>query len=188
MGVFMSDLNTQCKTEMEKKIQALDQELARVRTGRASVTLLDGIKVDFYGTLTPLNQVASISTPDARTIVISPFDKKSIQNIEKAIQIADVGIQPNNDGNVIRMPIPPLNEQRRKDIAKQIHKIGEDMKVALRKVRQDLNTSLKKQEKDKVLSEDEAKRLLDQIQKHTDAFCKQVDDRVAKKEKEVLTM
>jgi ribosome recycling factor len=184
----MTDFNKLCKTEMEKKLTTLDQDLARVRTGRASVTLLDGIKVDFYGTPTPINQVASISTPDARTIVISPFDKKSIQNIERAIQVADVGIQPNNDGNVIRLPVPPLNEQRRKDIAKQIHKMGEDVKVAIRKVRQDLNTSVKKEEKDKILSEDDSKKAQEQIQKHTDAFCKQVDEKVAKKEKEILTM
>lgn len=184
----MTDFNQLCKTEMEKKLASLDQDLARVRTGRASVTLLDGIKVDFYGTPTPINQVASISTPDARTIVISPFDKKSIQNIERAIQVADVGIQPNNDGNVIRLPVPPLNEQRRKDIAKQIHKMGEDVKVAVRKVRQDLNTSVKKEEKDKILSEDDSKKAQEQIQKHTDSFCKQIDEKVAKKEKEILTM
>ncbi len=184
----MTDFNKLCKAEMDKKLAALDQDLARVRTGRASVTLLDGIKVDFYGTPTPINQVASISTPDARTIVISPFDKKSIQNIERAIQVADVGIQPNNDGNVIRLPVPPLNEQRRKDIAKQIHKMGEDVKVAVRKVRQDLNTSVKKEEKDKILSEDDSKKAQELIQKNTDAYCKQIDEKVAKKEKEILTM
>jgi len=184
----MSDLNNQCKSEMEKRVTALDHELARVRTGRASVTLLDGIKVDFYGTPTPLNQVASLSTPDARTIVISPFDKKSIQQIERAIQIADIGIQPNNDGNVVRIPIPPLNEQRRKEIAKQIHKMGEDAKVSIRKTRQDMNTALKKQEKDKLLSEDQGKKLSEQIQKLTDNFCKVIDEKVAKKEKEIMTM
>lgn len=177
-----------CDSDMEKRIQNLDRDLAKIRTGRASVGILDGIRVDYYGSPTPLNQVASLSTPDARTIVITPFEKKVISDIERAIQIADIGIQPNNDGNVVRIPIPPLTEQRRKDIAKNIRKIGEDAKIAVRKVRQDANSSVKKAEKDKEITEDDSKAFQKEVQVKTDQFVKVIDEKVAKKEKEVLTL
>jgi ribosome recycling factor len=177
-----------CEESMKKKIEFLEKELGKVRTGRASIAIVDGIRVNYYGTPTPLNQVASVSTPDARTIVISPFEKKVLGDIEKAIQIADIGIQPNNDGNVIRLPIPPLNEERRKEIAKTVHKIGEDAKVSIRKIRQDLNAKIKKSEKDKELAEDESIRMQKEVQTFTDHFIKLVDQKVEKKSKEVLTL
>ncbi len=184
----MHPIIAHCEDSMKKKVEHLDKELAKVRTGRASIAIVDGIRVSYYGTPTPLNQVASISTPDARTIVISPFEKKVLGDIEKAIQIADIGIQPNNDGNVIRLPIPPLNEERRKEIAKTVHKIGEETKVSIRKIRQDLNTKIKKSEKDKEIAEDESLRLQKDVQTYTDNFIKSIDQKVEKKSKEILTL
>lgn len=184
----MDEVVAGCESAMKKKIEALDKELSRVRTGRASISILDGVKVIYYGNPSPLNQVASISTPDARTIVISPFEKKLISDIERAIQVADIGIQPNNDGNVIRLPVPPLNEERRKEIAKSIKKFGEDAKIGIRKVRQDFNTKIKKQEKDKEVAEDASKLLQKDVQTITDRYIKLVDDKVVKKEQEVLTL
>jgi ribosome recycling factor len=177
-----------CKQNMDKRLKAFEADLAKVRTGRASVALLDGIKVDYYGTPTPLNQVATLSTPDARTIAISPYEKKLIGDIEKAIRIADVGIQPTNDGNVVRLPIPALTEERRKDIVKNLKKIAEDAKIAMRNVRREANDMVKKDQKDKVVSDDDAKRLEAEIQKHTDGFIKQIDEKLAKKEAEVLKL
>ena len=177
-----------CDKEMKLRVQGFEKDLTRLRTGRASVTLLDGIRVDYYGTLTPLNQVAAISTPDARTIVVAPFEKKLITAIERGIQMADIGIQPTNDGNVIRLPIPPLNEERRKELAKNVRKCGEEAKIALRKSRQDANVDVKKAEKDKTLNEDESKKLQKEVQRVTDEYTKLLDDKVAQKEKEVLSM
>lgn len=191
-----SDINTNlkmdhflkpCEELMEKKLEHLDRDLQKTRTGRASTSILDGIRVDYYGTPTPLNQVASLSTPDARTIVISPFEKKLAGEIEKAIQIADVGIQPNNDGNVIRLPIPPLNEDRRKKIAKEIKKLGEDSKVSIRLVRQDINNKIKKTEKAKDINKDDSAHFQKEIQECTDRFIKKVTEKVALKEKEILS-
>lgn len=184
----MHPIVASCEDSMKKKVEHLDKELTKVRTGRASISIVDGIRVNYYGTPTPLNQVASVSTPDARTIVISPFEKKVLGDIEKAIQIADIGIQPNNDGNVIRLPIPPLSEERRKEIAKNVHKVGEECKVSIRKVRQDLNTKIKKSEKDKEFAEDESLRLQKEVQTLTDNYIKLIDQRVEKKSKEILTL
>ncbi len=184
----MHPIIASCDEQMKKKIEFLEKELTKVRTGRASISIVDGIRINYYGTPTPLNQVASVSTPDARTIVISPFEKKTLSEIEKAIQIADIGIQPNNDGNVIRLPIPPLNEERRKEIAKTVHKVGEETKVGVRKIRQDLNAKIKKSEKDKEIAEDESLRLQKEVQNFTDNFIKIVDAKVDKKAKEVLTL
>lgn len=175
-----------CKQNMDKRVKAFEADLLKVRTGRASIALLDGIKVDYYGTPTPLNQVATLTTPDARTINVAPYEKKVIQDIEKAIQKADLGIQPTNDGNVVRIPIPALTEERRKDIVKNLKKLSEDAKVAIRNVRRDSNEVVKKLAKDKTVSEDDAKRLEAEIQKHTDSFVKAIDERLAKKEAEVL--
>lgn len=184
MDNFIKD----CESQMAKRIEMLDRELLKTRTGRASVNIVDGIRVNYYGTPTPINQVASVSTPDARTVLINPFEKKLIQEIEKAIQMADVGIQPNNDGNVIRLPVPPLNEERRKSIAKEIKKLGEESKIAVRKVRQDANTKIKKMEKAKELNEDESKDLQADVQKKTDQFIKVIGDKVTAKEKEILSL
>ena len=173
---------------MDKKVKALEKELLRVRTGKASISLLDSVRVNYYGTMTPLNQVATLSTPDARTVLVSPFEKKLLSEIEKAIHVADVGVQPNNDGNVIRLPVPPLTEDRRKEIAKSIRKLGEDTKVALRKVRQDFNTKVKAAEKNKEVAEDASKTLQKDIQTVTDKFILMTDEKLAKKEKEVMTL
>lgn len=181
----MNDVVNSCKQSMEKRVKAFEGELLKIRTGRASISMLDGVKVDYYGAPTPLNQVATLATPDARTITISPFEKKMIQAIEKSIMVADLGLQPTNDGNIVRLPIPPLTEQRRKDIVKSLKKIGEDAKIAIRQARRDANDSLKK-EKD--LSEDDKKRLEGEIQKHTDQFVKVIDERMTKKEQEVMTL
>ncbi|NRA65588.1 MAG: ribosome recycling factor [Pseudobacteriovorax sp.] len=182
----MEELITQCKENMDKRIAGFDKDLTRVRTGRASITLLDGIRVDYYGAPTPLSQVASLSTPDARTIVVSPFEKSLIRDIEKSIMKADIGIQPTNDGVVVRIPIPQLTEDRRKDIVKQIKKMGEETKVSLRHIRRDANDEAKKAEKAKEITEDENKSLQQDIQKLTDQYTKKVDERVSNKEKEVM--
>ena len=184
----MHEILDSCEKSMNKRIEAFDKDLSRVRTGRASISILDGIRVDYYGTMTALNQVASLSAPDARTIVVSPFEKKLIGDIERAIQMADLGIQPTNDGNVVRLPVPQLTEERRKDIAKSLRKMAEDAKVGIRRVRQDSNERIKKLEKAKELGEDESKKLQKDIQNVTDKFIKAVDDRVARKEKEILTL
>jgi ribosome recycling factor len=184
----MSQIITNCKQTMEKRVKAFENELKSVRTGRASVTVLDNVRVDYYGTPSPLNQVATLTTPDARTIVIAPFEKKLIQDIEKAIMIADIGVQPTNDGNVVRLPFPALTEDRRKDIVKNLKKIAEEAKVGIRNSRRDINEEVKKQEKNKQVSEDESRKLQAEIQKHTDNFIKMIDDRLAAKEKEVMTI
>jgi ribosome recycling factor len=182
------DIVNSAKSNMDKRLKSLDGELKNIRTGRASISILDAIKVDYYGNPAPLSQVATLSTPDARTIAIAPFEKKIISDIEKAIRIADIGVQPTNDGNMIRLPFPALTEDRRKDIVKGLKKIGEDAKVAIRNARRDANEEAKKLEKDKKISEDERKKLEADVQKHTDQFCKMVDDKLAAKEKEVMTI
>jgi ribosome recycling factor len=184
----MSDFLAKCKAEMQKRIDGFDKDLARVRTGRASISMLDSVRVDYYGSLSPLSQVATLSTPDARTILISPFEKKLIQEIERSIMKADLGLQPTSDGVVVRVPIPQLTEERRKDIVKQLKKMGEEAKVAIRHIRRDINEELKKAEKAKTVNEDEGKRLQDEVQKQTDNFIKVLDDKMAKKEKEVMTL
>jgi len=184
----MSEIANSCKQNMEKRLKAFENELKQVRTGRASIAVLDNVKVDYYGNPTPLNQVATLATPDARTITIAPFEKKLIGDIEKAIRVADIGVQPTNDGNIVRLPFPALTEDRRKDIVKNLKKIAEDAKVGMRNIRRDSNELVKKDEKDKKISEDERKKMEDVIQKHTDSFVKLVDDRLAAKEKEVMTI
>ena len=175
-----------CKSNMGKRIDALEKELARVRTGRASVTLFDGVRVPYYGNPTPLSQVATLSTPDARTVMISPFEKTIIGDIEKAILKADLGLTPNADANVIRVPIPPLTEERRKDIVKSIKKMGEDAKVSIRQARRDANDKVKKSEKAKDLAEDASKKLQGDVQKTTDGFVSKVDEKIKAKEQEIL--
>ncbi len=179
---------TQCEQGMEKRLKSFEQELTKVRTGRASVSILDRVKVDYYGTPSPLNQVATLSTPDAKTIVVAPFEKSLISDIERSIFKADLGVSPTNDGVVIRIPIPQLTEERRKEIVKGLKKISEDAKIAIRQVRRDGNDLIKKAEKDKEISEDDRKGLQDKIQKATDSFIKKVDERAAAKEKEVMTI
>lgn len=182
----MNEVIQSSKTSMEKRIEGFQKELGRLRTGRASPALLDSVRVDYYGTPTPLNQVATVSVPEARSIVVSPFEKTLIQPIEKAIMIADLGFQPNNDGNVVRIPIPALTEERRKDIVKKLKKLMEDAKVSIRHVRRDANDSVKKAEKDKSISEDESKKLQQDVQKFTDDFIKKVDSIAEAKEAEIM--
>ena len=184
----MSDIATSCKQNMETRLKSYEGELKQVRTGRASVAVLDNVRVDYYGNPTPLSQVATMATPDARTITIAPFEKKLIAEIEKAIRIADIGVQPMNDGNIVRLPFPALTEDRRKEIAKNLKKIAEDAKVGLRNIRREANEDVKKQEKDKKINEDERKKIEDVIQKYTDSFVKLVDERLAAKEKDVMTI
>ena len=171
---------------MQKVIEKFKKELSRIRTGRATPSLLDGIMVDYYGSPVPVNQIANISVPDARMIVIQPWEKNMIVPVEKAIQTSDLGLNPQNDGNLIRLPIPPLSEERRKEIFKNCKKIGEENKVAVRNVRRDANDQLKKAEKDKEITQDEEKKGLEEIQKITDKFIKNIDEVLVQKEKEVM--
>jgi ribosome recycling factor len=177
-----------CKDKMDKRVQAYEKELTRVRTGRASVNMLDGVKVNYYGSITPLNQVSTVTTPDARSIVVAPFEKSLIAEIEKSILKADLGLNPTSDGHVVRIPIPPLNEDRRRDIAKGLKKNAEEAKVAIRHIRRDVNENLKKVEKSKEISEDDRKKLEADVQKMTDNYIKVIDDKTAMKEKEVMTV
>ncbi|MFC0558575.1 ribosome recycling factor [Halalkalibacter alkalisediminis] len=171
---------------MSKAIDALTRELAKLRAGRANPSLLDRITVEYYGAETPLNQLATISVPEARLLLIQPFDKSSIANIERAIQMSDLGLTPSNDGTVIRISIPPLTEERRKDLVKLVKKAGEEAKVAIRNVRRDANDDLKKLQKDGEMTEDELRRSTDDVQKLTDKTIVRVDDVAEKKEKEIM--
>ncbi|WP_297217204.1 ribosome recycling factor [uncultured Desulfovibrio sp.] len=171
---------------MEKALVALEREFAKLRTGRASTALVDGIKADYYGTPTPISQMASVAVPDSRTITIQPWDKGGIGVVEKAILKSDLGLTPVNDGKIIRISIPPLTEERRKDLVKVARKYGEEAKVAVRNVRRDANDTLKKLEKDKSITEDEQKKAEADVQKLTDKFVGDVDKKCAAKEKEIM--
>ncbi|MBI3555392.1 MAG: ribosome recycling factor [Deltaproteobacteria bacterium] len=174
--------------KMTKTLAGFKSELTKVRTGRATPALLDGVKVDYYGTDMPINQVASISAPEPRQIVIQPWEANMLPAIEKAILIADLGLNPQNDGKLIRVPLPMLTEERRKDLVKQIKKMGEECKIALRNERRDANEEVKKLEKDKVLTQDDAKKAGDLVQKKTDEFVAEVDKVLTGKEKEIMSV
>ncbi len=180
------DVISDFKGRIEKTLEDLRRELGKIRTGRANPAMLDAVQVESYGSRMQLNAVANINIPDARLIVIKPYDKSQIPAIEKAINEAQIGITPMNDGTVIRLPIPPLTEERRKEIAKQVKQKGEDHKVAVRNERRDANEMLKDLGKEGTISADEEKRFLDQVQKETDAAVARVDEIVAKKQKEVM--
>lgn len=171
---------------MERSIDAFRKELGKVRTGRASFSLLDGVKVDYYGTPTPLQQVGTLSVPESRLITITPWDSKMIGPIEKAIQGSGLGLNPASDGKVVRIPIPPLTEERRRELAKMVRKMAEDARVAVRNVRREAIERLKEREKKKEISEDDVKRGQDRIQKETDAHVKKVDDILKAKEQEIM--
>lgn len=171
---------------MRKAVEHVQQQLAKVRTGRASASMLDAVKVEYYGEPTPLAQVGSVSVPDARSIMIQPWDRTALQNIEKAILAANLGITPQNDGQVIRISVPPLTEERRKDIVKQCKKMAEEGKLAVRNIRRDANEELKKAEKTEHFSEDERKRGEDDVQKNTDKYVAEIDKILAAKEVEVM--
>ncbi|MGC6767791.1 ribosome recycling factor [Enterococcus sp. LJL128] len=174
------------KEKMKKAEQSLQRELGQIRAGRANASLLDRITVDYYGAPTPINQLASITIPEARVLMITPFDKNSIDDIDKALQASDIGISPTNDGNVIRLVIPQLTEERRKELTKDVKKEAENAKVAVRNVRRDAMDDLKKQQKNGDITEDELRNLEKDVQKLTDDSVKAIDDITADKEKELL--
>ncbi|HXG14854.1 MAG TPA: ribosome recycling factor [Calidithermus sp.] len=183
----MQALLKDVETRMNGAIETLSREFAAVRTGRASVGLLDSVRVDYYGTPTPVNQLASVSAPDARTLVIQPWEQNQLKAIEKAILTSDLGLTPVNDGKVIRLTLPPLTEERRKQLAKHVHKLAEEARVAIRNVRREANDRLKAMARDKKVSEDEERRGHDQIQKTTDRFIARVEELLKKKEQEILS-
>jgi ribosome recycling factor len=174
------------KTRMEKVLTDLQHDMASIRTGRASVSLLDNVRADYYGTPTPLNQVATLHVPEPAMITVQPWDVSQIAAIEKGIRSADLGLNPSNDGKIVRVPIPPLNEERRKDLVKKLHHVAEDHRVALRNIRRDANENVKKLLKDKTISEDEDRRAHDEIQKLTDSYIQKLDAAAKVKEKEIL--
>jgi len=171
---------------MEKVISDLQNNMATVRTGRASIHLLDGVTVDAYGSPMPLNHVATLHVPEPTLITLQPYDASQINAIEKAIRSSDLGLNPSNDGKLIRVPVPALTEERRREMVKHLHHMSEDHRISIRNVRRDLNEALKKMVKDKLISEDDDRRSHDTIQKHTDAFIAKVDSAVKAKEKEVM--
>lgn len=185
-----NEIKKKAEDKMNKAHDALKKELTAIRTGRASLGILDNVMVDYYGTPTPLNQVANLSVPDARMINIQPWEPKMMGEIEKAILKSDVGLTPSNDGKVIRLSIPPLTEERRQQIVKHAKKLGEDARVAIRNIRRDINDDIKKKSKDKDahISEDETKKLQDEVQKVTDNHIKRIDELLAHKEKEIMTV
>jgi ribosome recycling factor len=183
---MLDDIYQDARESMGKTISSLENELKRVRTGRANLSILDGIRVDYYGTLTPLNQMASLAVPESRLITIQPWDVSVIKDIEKALLKSDLGLTPSNDGKMIRIAIPPLTEERRKQLAKNVHKMCEDHKIAIRNIRRDANEMLKTLKKDGDIAEDDAFKGQDQVQKITDDFITQIDEIYKEKEKEIL--
>lgn len=173
---------------MDKTVEIFEQELATVRTGRASVTLLDSVRVDYYGQLLPLNQVATLNTPDASTITVQPWERNMLAPVDRAIRAADLDLNPSSDGNLLRIPIPPLSRERRQQLAKTINRMAEEHKNALRQVRRDANTRLKRLAKDKELSEDRERDLEGEVQRATDAHVKRITDLAARKEASVLSV
>jgi len=182
----VKEIEAQARQRMEKALTDLLHVMSTIRTGRASVSLLDGVRVDYYGTPTPLNQVATLHVPEPSLITAQPWDASQIGAIEKAIRSADLGLNPQNDGKLIRIPIPPLTQERRKDLVKHLHNVTEDHRVALRNVRRDANEAVKKLLKDKSISEDDDRRAHDEIQKMTDGLMQKLDNAAKAKEKEIL--
>ena len=184
----IKEIEAHARTRMEKVLADLQHEMASIRTGRASVGLFDPIRVDYYGTPTPLNQVATLHVPEPSLITIQPWDVSQIGVIEKTIRASDLGLNPNNDGKIIRVPIPPLTEERRKEIVKRLHAVAEEHKVVVRNLRRDANENIKKLLKDKLVSEDDERRALDEVQKLTDAHIAKLDQAAKTKEKEILEL
>ncbi len=183
---MVKEILKNAEERMKKSVEVVRDELAKIRTGKATTALLDGVKVDYYGTITPLKQLANISTPDIHTITVQPYDKGATQAIEKGILNANLGLNPSNDGSLIRVPIPPLNEERRRELVKLVKKFAEEGKVAIRNVRRDTIEHLKKSEKAEHFSEDERKRGEQEVQKLTDKYIKDMDSLVVFKEKEIM--
>ena len=182
----MEKIKKNLEERSKKSISVLKEDLNTVRAGRANPSLLDKVMVEYYGTPTPLKNLANIAVPDPRTLLITPFDPKAISEIEKGINIANIGINPSNDGKCVRLAIPQVTEERRKDLTKTVKKMGEDSKIAIRNIRRDANDELKKLEKAHEITEDELKKALDDVQKATDKTIKEIDDIVAAKEKEIM--
>jgi len=182
----VKDVQSNLKTRMEKVLSDLQHEMAVIRTGRASLGLLDHIRVDYYGTPSPLNQVATLHVPEPNLITIQPWDVSQIGPIEKSIRVSDLGLNPSNDGKVIRLPIPPLTEERRKEMVKRLHGVAEHHRVSVRNIRRDGNEGIKALLKDKKITEDEEKRALDESQKVTNAYMEKIDQAAKAKEKEIL--
>lgn len=182
------ELLLDAEERMEKALAALERDYGKLRTGRATTGLVEDIKVDYYGTPTPIKQLASVAVPDSRTVTIQPWDRGAFASVEKAILKSDLGLTPVNDGKIIRISIPPLTEDRRKELGKLARKSGEEAKVAVRNVRRDANDQLKKLEKDKAISEDELKKATDDVQKLTDRYVAKVDEKCAAKEKEIMDL
>ena len=183
---MIDDIYQETRERMEKSIAALKNELNRIRTGRASLSLLDGVRADYYGTQTPLNQMATLAVPESRLITIQPWDTSAIKEIEKAILKSDLGLTPTSDGKIVRIAIPPLTEERRKELVKVIHKMCEESKIAVRNIRRDANDLVKGLKKDGDISEDDAFKSQDTVQEITDEFTKRIDDIYKEKEKEIL--
>ena len=184
----VKEVEASSKSRMEKVLQGLLHEMSTIRTGRANVSLLDNIRVDYYGTPTPVNQVATLHVPEPSMITIQPWDTSQIGAIEKAIRVSDLGLNPSNDGKIIRVPIPALTQDRRKELVKRLHHIAEDHRVSLRNIRRDANEAVKKLLKDKVISEDDDRRAHDDVQKLTDVEIQKIDAAVKAKEKEILEL
>ena len=180
------EISKETRVRMEHSIEDFHRKLATVRTGRASTGLLDGITVDYYGTQMPLNQVSTVHAPEASLLTVQPFDPTLLKEIESAIRKADLGLNPSNDGKLIRVPIPPLTEERREQLAKKASQLAEEGRTAIRQIRREANDEAKKLEKDKTLSQDDARRLQQEVQKRTDKAIASLDEAVAKKEKEIL--
>ena len=183
---MIKDVLNDTKERMEKTLSNTQSDLVKIRTGRANLSMLDVVKIDYYGSMVPLKQVANLGTPEPRLITIQPWDRTQLGEIEKAILKADIGITPNNDGNIIRLPIPALTEERRKELVKVVHQLGEDGKVALRNIRRDSIDKLKKAQKASDISEDEEYNAGIDIQAHTDDYVKKIDEIVKKKEAEIM--
>ncbi len=185
---MVKDILNEAQTRMDKSLDSLRQELVKIRTGKATTALLDTVRVDYYGSHTDLNKIANVSVMDPHTLSVQPWDKGALGAIEKAIRSADLGLNPSNDGNLIRVPIPPLNEERRRELVKLVKRFGEESKVAVRNIRRDANDRLKKSEKDEHLSEDERKQGEKKIQDMTDDHIKKVDTILSDKEKEIMAV
>lgn len=183
---MVKEILRQTEDKMQKTVEAFRRELASVKAGRATPALLDRITVEYYGQQMPINQIAGVTAPEPRLLVIQPWDKGALRAIEKAIMASDLGINPTNDGNVIRLAIPQLTEERRKELVKTVHRMAEEQRVVIRNHRRDANDQVKKAEKDKSISEDEAKRGQDEVQKLTDKYIKEIDQILANKEKEMM--
>ncbi len=183
---MLNELLNKVESQMKKSMDVFQHELSKMRTGQASLSILDDIKVDYYGTMTPLNQMATLAAPDPRTLTVQPWDKSVLSLIEKTLQKSDLGLNPANDGSLIRLPIPSLNEERRKSLVKSARKHGEDSKIAVRNIRRDANDKIKVLKKDSDITEDDEKKSMSEVQDLTNQFIKKIDDLLGHKEKDIM--